>query len=179
MRIILFSVTALFFVRLKSSLKEREAGTMKTKLISSLKIIGVELFRQYFDCGRYLQLCSGFRISDDRFFRNSPDFQPAVCTARRPHNHCPECSGSDAVLQTPGKQFFLRSVRCMVISSIMIDYLAPLFPVYTGSRMLAAICTGVLAGPGLCHYLYAEFLYRRHRLYHNGSKSLKALLIPR
>ena len=32
---------------------------------------------------------------------------------------------------------------------------------------------------GLCHYLYAEFLYRRHRLYHNGSKSLKALLIPR
>lgn len=36
----------------------------------------------------------------------------------------------------------------MVISSIMIDYLAPLFPVYTGSRMLAAICTGVLAGLG-------------------------------
>ena len=30
----------------------------------------------------------------------------------------------------------------------MIDYLAPLFPVYTGSRMLAAICTGVLAGLG-------------------------------
>ena len=47
-----------------------------------------------------------------------------------------------------GKQFFLRSVRCMVISSIMIDYLASLFPVYTGSRMLAAICTGVLAGLG-------------------------------
>ena len=36
----------------------------------------------------------------------------------------------------------------MVISSIMIDYLASLFPVYTGSRMLAAICTGVLAGLG-------------------------------
>lgn len=47
-----------------------------------------------------------------------------------------------------GRQFFVRSLRCMVISSVMIDYLAPLFPVYTGSRMLAAICTGVLAGLG-------------------------------
>lgn len=47
-----------------------------------------------------------------------------------------------------GRQFFFRSLRCMVISSVMIDYLAPLFPVYTGSRMLAAISTGVLAGLG-------------------------------
>lgn len=47
-----------------------------------------------------------------------------------------------------GKKFFLSSVRCMVISSIMIDYLAPLFPVYEGSRLLAALCTGVLAGIG-------------------------------
>ena len=28
------------------------------------------------------------------------------------------------------------------------DYLAPLFPVYTGDRMLAAICAGVLSGLG-------------------------------
>lgn len=47
-----------------------------------------------------------------------------------------------------GRQFFFRSLRCMAISSVMIDYLAPLFPVYTGNRMLAAICTGVLAGLG-------------------------------
>lgn len=36
----------------------------------------------------------------------------------------------------------------MIISSLMTDYLAPLFPVYDGSRLLAAICTGVIAGLG-------------------------------
>ncbi|BBF44923.1 hypothetical protein lbkm_3663 [Lachnospiraceae bacterium KM106-2] len=47
-----------------------------------------------------------------------------------------------------GKGFFFRSVRCMVISSVMIDYVAPLLPVYDGSRILSAICTGVLGGMG-------------------------------
>lgn len=47
-----------------------------------------------------------------------------------------------------GKGFFLRSVRCTIISSIIIDYLAPLFPMYEGSRLLAALCTGVFAGLG-------------------------------
>lgn len=47
-----------------------------------------------------------------------------------------------------GKKFFLRSVRCMLISSIFIDYIAPLLPAYHGSRMLAALCTGVIAGFG-------------------------------
>lgn len=47
-----------------------------------------------------------------------------------------------------GKGFFFRSVRCMVISSLMIDYVAPLLPVYNGDRLLAAICTGVLGGLG-------------------------------
>lgn len=47
-----------------------------------------------------------------------------------------------------GRKFFISSLRCMVISSIMIDYLFPLFPVYEGSRLLAALCTGVLAGVG-------------------------------
>ena len=47
-----------------------------------------------------------------------------------------------------GKNFFLSSLRCMVLSSIMIDYFAPLFPVYEGSRLLAALCTGVLGGIG-------------------------------
>lgn len=55
-----------------------------------------------------------------------------------------------------GKGFFLRSLRCMVISSVFIDYLAPLFPVYQGDRLLAAISTGVLAGFG-----YA-MIYLRH-----------------
>ena len=47
-----------------------------------------------------------------------------------------------------GRKFFLSSIRCMVISSIFIDYIAPLFPVYEGERLLAAICTGVLSGIG-------------------------------
>lgn len=47
-----------------------------------------------------------------------------------------------------GRGFFLRSIRCMVISSLMIDYLAPLLPTYNGDRLLAAICTGVLGGLG-------------------------------
>lgn len=47
-----------------------------------------------------------------------------------------------------GRRFFVSSIRCMVISSIFIDYVAPLFPVYGGSRMLAALCTGVMTGIG-------------------------------
>lgn len=47
-----------------------------------------------------------------------------------------------------GRRFFFNSIRCMIISSIIIDYIAPLFPVYEGNRLLAAICTGVIAGAG-------------------------------
>ena len=47
-----------------------------------------------------------------------------------------------------GKGFLLSSLRCMVISSVFIDSVAPLFPVYEGSRLLAALCTGVVAGLG-------------------------------
>lgn len=47
-----------------------------------------------------------------------------------------------------GKDFFISSLRCMILSSLMIDYIAPLFPVYEGSRLLAALCTGVLGGIG-------------------------------
>ena len=47
-----------------------------------------------------------------------------------------------------GRQFFFKSLRCMVLSSIFIDYVAPLLPLYHGERLLAAICTGVLGGLG-------------------------------
>lgn len=47
-----------------------------------------------------------------------------------------------------GKHFFFSSVRCMVISSLVIDYLAPLLPTYSGDRLLAAICCGVFSGLG-------------------------------
>ena len=47
-----------------------------------------------------------------------------------------------------GKRFLFSSVRCMLISSVFMDYVAPLFPVYAGSRLLAALCTGVIGGIG-------------------------------
>ena len=47
-----------------------------------------------------------------------------------------------------GKKFFISSIRCMIISSVIIDYIAPLFPVYEGSRLLAALCTGIFGGIG-------------------------------
>ena len=47
-----------------------------------------------------------------------------------------------------GKTFFLKSVKSMIISSVLMDYVAPLFPVYNGNRLLAALCMGVLCGIG-------------------------------
>lgn len=47
-----------------------------------------------------------------------------------------------------GKTFFLKSLKTMVISSVLMDYVAPLLPVYDGSRFLAALCMGVLCGAG-------------------------------
>ncbi len=47
-----------------------------------------------------------------------------------------------------GRTFFLKSLKTMVISSVFMDYVAPLFPVYEGSRLLAALCMGVLCGAG-------------------------------
>lgn len=48
-----------------------------------------------------------------------------------------------------GKGFFVRSMRCMLISSLMIDYLVPLLPAYHGERLLAALSTGFLMGLGV------------------------------
>ena len=47
-----------------------------------------------------------------------------------------------------GRDFFLRSVRCMVMFAIFSDFVLPMLPVYTGDRMLAAICGGVISGIG-------------------------------
>lgn len=48
-----------------------------------------------------------------------------------------------------GKFFILRTAKTMVIMSLLLDILAPVLPVYTGSPMLAAIFTGLLDGIGL------------------------------
>lgn len=50
--------------------------------------------------------------------------------------------------KTLGRKFFLRSLQSVLITSLITDYVAPLFPVYSGERMLAAICTGIFSGLG-------------------------------
>lgn len=50
--------------------------------------------------------------------------------------------------KTLGKEFFIRSIRSVIITSLIIDYVVPLFPVYSGDRMLAALCTGIFSGLG-------------------------------
>lgn len=42
-----------------------------------------------------------------------------------------------------GRSFLLKSFRCMVISSLFIDCVAPLFPFYEGPRQLAALVTAL------------------------------------
>lgn len=47
-----------------------------------------------------------------------------------------------------GRGFFLRSVRCMVLFAFFTDFVLPALPVYSGDRLLAAICGGVVMGVG-------------------------------
>lgn len=47
-----------------------------------------------------------------------------------------------------GRNFFFKSLKSIVITSALMDYVAPLLPVYEGSRLLAALCMGVLCGAG-------------------------------
>lgn len=47
-----------------------------------------------------------------------------------------------------GRSFLLRSLRCMILFALFTDYLLPVMPVYTGNRLLATICGGVVSGIG-------------------------------
>lgn len=47
-----------------------------------------------------------------------------------------------------GRRFFARSVYCMVLYALFTDAVLPLLPVYTGDRLLAALCGGVVGGIG-------------------------------
>ena len=51
--------------------------------------------------------------------------------------------------KTLGRRFFVRSVKTILISWPITDYLVPLVPKYAGDPMLAAIFGGILAGAGL------------------------------
>lgn len=48
-----------------------------------------------------------------------------------------------------GRQFFLTSVKTMLISSFFMDHVVCHLPAFTGSRLTAALLSGVFAGIGL------------------------------
>ncbi|MFI3171168.1 MAG: YitT family protein [Eubacteriales bacterium] len=47
-----------------------------------------------------------------------------------------------------GRDFFITSLKTIIITSLVVDYIAPFIPLYYGDIMLAAICTGVFSGLG-------------------------------
>jgi len=47
-----------------------------------------------------------------------------------------------------GKEFFLISLKSMLITSFFIDYILCRFPVYSGNRLLASVFAGIAAGIG-------------------------------
>lgn len=47
-----------------------------------------------------------------------------------------------------GRAFLLKSFRCMILCSWMLDVVAPLLPVYQGDRLIAALLTGTLSALG-------------------------------
>ena len=62
-----------------------------------------------------------------------------------------------------GKGFFFRSVKSMVISSLLMDYVAPLFPVYDA----CCIVYGCALWSRICIDLYAGFFNRRSGFHHS------------
>lgn len=47
-----------------------------------------------------------------------------------------------------GKEFFIISIKSMLICSFMIDYVICYFPIYYGSRLIASILAGITSGIG-------------------------------
>ena len=52
-------------------------------------------------------------------------------------------------LRVVGREFLIKSIRSIAVSSLFIDVLFPLLPVYAGSRGMAAVFAGLLSGMGL------------------------------
>ncbi len=48
-----------------------------------------------------------------------------------------------------GTKFILRSAKTMIIFGLVLDYVVPYFPQYSGNHFYACICTGVFGGIGL------------------------------
>lgn len=55
-----------------------------------------------------------------------------------------------------GKEFMLKSAKSILITSAIMDYVAPLLPLYNGDKILAVVCTAVLTGLGCALILMRE-----------------------
>ena len=51
--------------------------------------------------------------------------------------------------RTLGRRFLFKSLRTIIISTLMMDLVFPYFPVYEGSRLLSALFSGIFMGAGL------------------------------
>lgn len=47
-----------------------------------------------------------------------------------------------------GRTFLLKSLKTMLISTILMDIVAPMLPIYEGDLMLSCICMGIFSGFG-------------------------------
>ncbi len=54
-----------------------------------------------------------------------------------------------------GPRFLAKTAKSMIISTIFLDVIFPLIPLYEGNRMMAALYSGLLMGAGMA------FLYMR------------------
>ncbi len=52
-------------------------------------------------------------------------------------------------LKTLGRGFLFRSVKTIAISTLLMDFVFPLLPAYSGDKLMAALFAGGLAGVGL------------------------------
>ena len=59
--------------------------------------------------------------------------------------------------KTVGKRFLIKTARTMIISTIFVDLVFPMFPYYTGQRLLAAIYSGALLGLGMFFFGRSRF----------------------
>lgn len=48
-----------------------------------------------------------------------------------------------------GRQLLIKSAVTMVISSLFLDVIFPMFPVYSGDRLIASVCSGAFLGAGM------------------------------
>mgnify|MGYP002269330988 CR=1 FL=1 len=74
-----------------------------------------------------------------------------------------------------GRKFLLKSFKTMVISTLFLDLVFPLTPLYTGNSFLAAIFSGVFMGAGLA--LIYMLVHRRHGFPHRHHQKAQAAFL--